>query len=412
MKHGNEGSGAFSYSSYSALLSAQGDFETAYEFGRLSLRILEQYDAREYSARVLVYWNVFSRHFKENLRDCLHGCQEAYSIALESGDVEFAGWAAVECVYFPILLGHPLSEVDANTARWSQSLLRMRHQEACNYVTVAHQAVQNLRGLSADPCLLVGAIYDENVKAPSYVESGNVYATGLVFLFRLMLCGFLGRFSEAIALSARPEIQVAIQGGGGTFLLSYLFFDALAQLALPPASPEERERTRTRVQHSLAKMRVWAESAPMNYAAKHALIDAEQNRVRGRRSRPGAVLSRHGSGAGAPVPHDEALATERFALFLNGLGEHEASRFFMAKARHVYHVWGAEAKVREMDNAFPELRPLALALTGSSLRAPLLPTPPPGRHLLRFHARVACLRFARASSRPRRPSPARWCRTS
>jgi cytochrome P450 len=124
---------------------------------------------------------------------------------------------------------------------------------------------------------------------------------------------------------------------GGTFLVSYLFFDALAHLALAPASPEERERTRTRVQHSLATMKVWAESAPMNYAARYTLILAEQSRVAGEAEQARARFYRAIALAQEhQLPHDEALATERFASFLNELGEREAARFFMAKARHLY----------------------------------------------------------------------------
>jgi predicted ATPase/signal transduction histidine kinase len=368
LKHGNQGGMAFVYSSYSVILAAQGQFDAAYEFGRLALHILEHYDSREFAARALFQWNVFPRHLKENLRESLRGCQDAYLIALEVGDIEYAGYLVDWCVMFPLNLGHQLAEVDANATRWSQVLLKMKHEVALNYANIAHQAAQNLRGLSADPSRLVGAVYDETKMGPLQVELGDTNATGILLIYKLMLCAFLGRHAEACELATMAESYMAnieVSPNGPI----YYFFDALAHLVLQPAaSPEERERARKRVAIKLAKMKVWAEHAPMNYAARYTLLLAEQNRVEDETEKARTQFYRAISLAQEHQwPHDEALATERFASFLSGLGEHEAARFFMAKARHLYQVWGAEAKVREMDKAFPELRPLALALSGGTL---------------------------------------------
>jgi histidine kinase len=367
LKHGNEGSMAVNYVFYSSVLTAAGNFDAAYEFGRLALHVLEHYDAREYAARVICTWNVLARSFKESLRESLRGCQETYPIALELGDIEYAGWLVDWCVFLPFFLGHQLAEADANAARWSQVLLTMKNEVALNYANIAHQTVQNLRGLTEEPCLLVGAIYDETKAAPLHMESSDRYAKAMALFFKLMLCGFLGRYAEAIELSKMAEIQMAVLANGGPFLLIYCFFDTLAHLALQPAAfSEERERTRERVATNLAKMKVCAENAPMNYAARYTLLLAEQSRIEGETERARAQFYRAIALAQEHQwPHDEALATERFASFLSGLGEHEAARFFMAKARHLYQVWGAEAKVREMDRAFPELRHLALALSWS-----------------------------------------------
>ncbi|MFY0577409.1 GAF domain-containing protein [Cystobacter fuscus] len=369
LKHGNEGSVAYSYISYSAVLTAQGEFDAAYAFGRLSLHILEQYNARKYAARVLFMWNMFPRAFKGSLRECLRGFQETYPIALEVGDIETAGWLITCLVITPFLLGHPLEEVDASATRWTGVLLQMNLESARHQVSLVHRAVQNLRGFSEEPCRLVGAVYDEVEMAHLEAKTGDSVITAMALLNRLMLCGFMGRYDEAAQLAAMPEIQMATLAGS-SFLLLYHFFGALAHLALQPAgcSPEERERARERVSINLATVKVWAENAPMNHAARYTLLLAEQSRVEGETEKARArfycamaLAQEH------QLPHDEALATERFASFLRGLEEHEAARFFMAKARHLYQVWGAEAKVRELDRAFPDLRPLALALSGSPL---------------------------------------------
>jgi predicted ATPase/signal transduction histidine kinase/tRNA A-37 threonylcarbamoyl transferase component Bud32 len=366
LKHGNDASAAITYCTYSAVLVAQGKPHDAYEFGKLALHILDQYDAREHTARVLLNWNVFSQHFKEDLREGLRGFQDGYPIALELGDVEYAGWMADWAVFYLFFLGHPLAEADATATQWRQALQKMKHDIALNYTNIVHQAVQNLRGLSADPGRLVGDVYDETRMVPLQTERGDLSATGLVLLHRLILCVFLGRYTEAAELEKRAELRV-IARTNPSWLINYDFFGVLAQLALrPAASSVEGDETRERVTTSLSMLKVWAENAPMNYAARYTLLLAERSRVEGETEKARTQFYRAISLAKEHQwPHDEALATERFASFLNESGEPEAARFFMAKARHLYQVWGAEAKVREMDRAFPDLRHLALALSGT-----------------------------------------------
>jgi predicted ATPase/signal transduction histidine kinase/tRNA A-37 threonylcarbamoyl transferase component Bud32 len=365
LKHGNVGGMAFGYSMYGIILLSQGNLDAAYEFGKLALHIQERYDAREYAARALFQWQAYLRHLKEDLRECLSGCQDAYLIALELGDFEFAGWLANWCATFPLFFGHQLEAVEVGATRWRQSLLQMKHETARNYVDIVRQVAQNLRGLSADPGSLVGTAYDEKVMVPVQTERGDTPATAMVFFYKIMLRSLLGRHAEVLEQSSITEPYMA-NLSGSLYVLGYHFFVALARLALQPARlPEPRERTLERVAPSLEMLRVWADNAPMNHAARYTLLLAERSRVMGKAEKARAQFYRAIALAQEhQLPHDEALATERFASFLRDLGEHEAARFFMAKARHLYQVWGAEAKVREMDRAFPNLRPLALALSG------------------------------------------------
>jgi signal transduction histidine kinase len=369
LKHGNEGGMAAGYNMYALVaLFPQGDFEAAYEFGKLALHILKQYEARDYTALTLLLWNAHIRHLKEDARESLKGCQDAYLMMQELGEIEVTGSLLFHCASLSFLLGHPLETVNADATRWSQVLLQMRHEYVRNYVNIVQQATQNLRGLSAEPCLLVGAVYDEMKMEPLQLAKGDSSAMALVLFYKVMLHVLLGRYAEAIELSKRAEPYM-VGLSGTVYIPNYHFFTALAYLALQPtASAEERERPPERLAIHLAELRLWAEHAPMNHAARYMLLQAEQSRVEGEEENARARFYRAIALAQEHQwPHDEALATERFAFFLIGLGEREAARFFMAKARHLYQVWGAEAKVREMDKAFPDLRPLALALSGNSL---------------------------------------------
>lgn len=355
--HGNTGAVAYGYTTYGLILAAAlGDLDSAHAFGKLALRLLERYEASEYSARTRYVWNQFIQHWKEHVRETLPSLQLVYQTGLEVGDLEFAGWSVEGRAYHALFIGQDLAELDQHTAHRAQAVAQIKQASALNYTLIVHQTVQNLRGLSEDPCLLVGAAYDERKMLPIHLEENDAFGLAMFFIKKIQLCFLFGRHAEALENAARAEPYL---GGisASTMIPSFHFFSTLARLALYTGmSPEEHERAMGRIHESVEKMKGWAGHAPMNYGAKHALMEAERHRVLGQTEqartayyRAIALAQEH------EYRNDEALATELFAIFLRQRGEAEVARLFLAKARHLYHLWGAEAKVRELDRAFPEL---------------------------------------------------------
>ena len=363
LQHGNTGALAYGYTTYGLILAAAlGDLDSAHACGKLALRLLERYEAQEYSARTRYVWNQFIQHWKEHVRETLPSLQIVYQTGLEVGDLEFAGWSVEGRAYHALFIGQELAELDLYTANRAQAVAQIKQASALHYTQIVHQTVQNLRGLSEQPCLLVGAAYDERKMLPIHLEQNDAFGLAMFFIKKLQLCFLFGRHAEALEHAARAEPYL---GGisSTTMSPSFHFFGTLARLALyTGTSPEERERAMERIHESVEKMKVWAGHAPMNYGAKHALMEAERHRVldqteqaRTEYYRAIALAREH------EYRNDEALATELFAAFLRQRGEAEVARLFLSKARHLYHLWGAEAKVRELDRAFPELRATAFS---------------------------------------------------
>ena len=368
-KDGNSGTMAYGYAVYGVILiGAVGDIDAGYAFGKLAMRVLERYEAREYAVRALFMWNMLSGQWKTHTRESLQGLEEVYWSGLEKGDPVFAGWGANWLVIHSFFLGQELADLDQRASVWVQALAQSRQETARYYTQIVHQTIQNLRGLSEDPCRLAGAVYDEEKMLPLHLAANDAYGLASLFLYKLQLCVVFGRHAEALEHAAVVDRFV----GAVTSTLHlpiFIFYDALARLALSSGmSTEERERMLERVAAGVAKMKDWAGHAPMNYGAKHALLLAERHRVLGATEparaeyyRAIALAREH------EYRNDEALATELFASFLRERGEQEVSWLFMTKARHLYYLWGAEAKVRELDRAFPELRAMVTQRSGESL---------------------------------------------
>src|SRR5207302_7666565 len=96
---------------------------------------------------------------------------------------------------------------------------------------------------------------------------------------------------------------------------------------------------------------------PPTFADKHALVSAEIARLEGRafdamQLYEQAIQSAHENG----FVQNEALAHEVAARFYAARGFAQIAHLYLQNARHCYLRWGAEGKVRQLEQLHPQLR--------------------------------------------------------
>ena len=108
---GNAPGSAKAYANYGLILcSGLGDLATGYQFGQLAIKLLEKLEAKEIYARTSFLVNFFIRHWQEPLRHTLKSLQEAYAIALETGDLTHGAIAAEKYCHHAYFAGEVLYE--------------------------------------------------------------------------------------------------------------------------------------------------------------------------------------------------------------------------------------------------------------------------------------------------------------
>ena len=150
--------------------------------------------------------------------------------------------------------------------------------------------------------------------------------------------------------------------------MDYHFYTALAQAALGDAAPAaERAHRREALAANHRQLQQWAENCPENFEHRAALVGAEIARSEGRdvdamHLYERAIRSARGNG----VVHNEALAYELAAHFYAARGFQEIATLYLRNARHGYLRWGADGKVRQLDQLHPHLREKERAPTSTS----------------------------------------------
>ncbi|HEX5750923.1 MAG TPA: AAA family ATPase [Archangium sp.] len=361
--HGNAGPSASGYASWAIILcGALGRIDDGYEFGKLASRVLARYDARNYEARTEYIVSCYIAHHKEHVRRSVQAFKDIYRTGLETGDLDFASYSLVSQATQLYLGGVELAQVEQVTASSIPALVQLRHEPALNYTRAVRQVVHNLMGRVEEPTRLVGEAYDEETMLAFHQEARDSYGLGSAYLWKLQLSFLFGRRAEA--LKHADALRTQLNGLVGQFQVpTALLFGSLAVLAnLPDASLEMRGPLLARVEGNLERLKMFAAHAPMNHAHKYALVRAERARVLGEPEKARelyyqAMALAHEN----EYRNEEALAAELFSEFASSRGELELAGLFLEKAHHLYGLWGAKAKVQELERRHPELAAVVMA---------------------------------------------------
>jgi len=374
--YGNTGASAYGYATYGIFLCGPlDDIDSGVELGRLAVGILARYNAKEHDARTNYIVSCNIRHWKEHARETWRSFKDIYQSGLDTGDVEYAGWALMLRTFHAYFIGNDLREVDQGAEAQIQALEQLKQETAFQYAKATRQTVRNLMGASVDPCRLVGDGYDEDRMLAVHQEANDAFGQLHLYFHKMQLAYLFGHPAKAREYAALAEPFSGAMHAQ-LHVPTYHFFRSLANLAgWADATAEERAARLASVEADQAKMKRWAEHAPMNHAHKYALVEAERARVLGEPERAREQYHRAVKLAHEhEYRNDEALACELFGRFSLERREDEIGELYLTKALHAYHLWGAAAKVHDLERRYPNLRarssrppaPRDLAVSSSS----------------------------------------------
>ncbi len=358
IEYGNDATSIFAYATYGLILcGVVGDIETGYQFGQLALTLLSQINAKVSKTRTfcVVFNNI--KHWKEPVKDTLSAFLEAYQNGLETGDLEYAGYAALLYGHQSYLIGKELTELERKMDSYSQSLSQLKQETPKNHNDIFRQSVLNLMGQVENPCLLNGAAYNETTMLPLLISQGSDRAAiHYAYINKLILCYLFQDYPETAENAIMAEQY--IDGVPGTLLVPvFHFYDSLARLAVYHSTKDdEKSSLLEKVAANQERLKKWAHHAPMNHLHKFDLVEAERHRVLGENVEAMDFYDRAIAGAKEnEYLNEEALANELAARFYLGWGKQKIAQTYLTEAYYCYARWGAKAKVDDLEKRYPEL---------------------------------------------------------
>jgi class 3 adenylate cyclase len=371
LTYGNTSLSAFGFATYGVIMcGVLGAMKSGYEYGKLGLVLLDRFDAREWLAQIYTPIYALINNWNEHVENTLSPLQESYHIGLETGAIEFACINAnIYCIH-AYLTGRPLDKIESETRAYSESFDQYKQETNFNYNEVYRQAMLNFMGRSEDPLVLTGDAYDEEKMIAQNRERNDQTGAFFIHFNKLILYYYFHDYKKAYqhAIEARERLESVL---AKFEIPNHHFYEALTLLAMyPDAKQAEKRKMMKRVRGNLRKLKKWARDAAENYLHKYQLVNAERLRVLNRHDQARMEYDRAIAGATANrYIHEEGLAYEIAGRFYLHQQSEGLAEFHLKAAYNAYREWGAKAKLRNLEQRYPQYISSSSAGRGSIAEA-------------------------------------------
>ncbi len=357
LERGHCDSSCFAYEFLGNIAGWQfGDFEAGFRFGRLGYELVERKDLRKFEGYVgllagpIMPW---ARH----IASCRELLRTTFAVADKTGDRLSAASSRNELVVNLLFAGEPLIEV-AEEAEASLAYCRRAAFSAfTDRASVTAAYVRNLRGLTRRFGSLDDERFGELLVQRRYDSEPHLLACEFWYWTRKLQAHFLAEdYTAALDAPTRAH-RLRLESPGALERVEHELYSALTRASLCDcASTDERLEHLEAMAVHLRQLASWARHCPENFDHCVALVGAEIARVEVRdsdamRLYEQAIRSARENG----FTHNEALALERAARFYAARGFDRIAKTYLWDARHGYLQWGADGKVRQLDQLHPDL---------------------------------------------------------
>jgi predicted ATPase/signal transduction histidine kinase len=326
-----------------------------YRFAKLACDLVEKHGfvanrPKVYHATgVVAFWT-------QPADTAIHFMRATTRAAIEAGDLTFACYGMHQLVPGLLLRNDPLDVV------WRESETALgvaqdaRYGDTADIIQSQRRFVATMQGRTASFSTFNDAQFDEAAFEAQLTDRMPLMVC-FYWILKLQARFLSGDYVEAMA-AAEEAKRILLIATAQIQLLDYFYYTALTVAALFEKAPAaDRSAWRELLDAHREQLHEWAETYPPTFADKYALVAAEIARLEGRDS-------------DAMRLYEDAIRSARRQGFVQheGLAHEVAARFYAARgfatfadayrrvARDCYRRWGAEGKVRQLEQLHPELR--------------------------------------------------------
>jgi PAS domain S-box-containing protein len=254
--------------------------------------------------------------------------------------------------------GDPLAEVQKECENGLAFARRVRFGLVIERCAAQLGLILTLRGLTATfGCLDYEGYTELDTERRLANSPGLVLAEFYYWTRKLQAHFFAGDLASAVdaSLHAEPLLWTSAAMFESA---EYRLYGALAHAAVwDHATPEQRPRHFDSVLDHHRQLQAWAEVNPETFEDRAALVGAEIARIEGRvldaqELYDKAIRESRKYG----FVHNQAIANEIAGRFYAERGDEKIAATYLRAARACYLLWGADGKVRQLEELYPHLK--------------------------------------------------------
>ena len=332
-----------------------GNYKAGFRFGQLGYDLVERRGLKRFEASTYLCFAIFVVRWMKHVRGCRDLLRRAFEAANRIGDLTYAAYACNNLNSDLLFAGEPLAEVQAEAEHGLAFAEKARFGRVIHDITAQLALIRMLRGLTPKFGCFDDAQLNE-LRTEHHLAGDLASATAACrYWIRNLQARYIAG-NYATAMDAASNAQRLLWGS--TDEAEYHFYGALAKAAYCDSAPAgERQQHIDAVAAHHRQLQIWTENCPENFENRAALVGAEIARLERRevdaeRLYEQAIRSARDSG----FVHNEAIAYERASDFYRARGFEQIADLYLRNARHCYQRWGADGKVRQLEEMYPHLR--------------------------------------------------------
>jgi PAS domain S-box-containing protein len=344
-----------------------GNYKAGFRFGRLGYELVEQRGLKRFQARTYLWFGEFVMPWTKHVTTGRDLMRRAFETATKVGDLTVAAYSYDALNTNLLAAGDPLPEVQRQAENGLEFARKARFGIVIAVITGQLGFIRSLRGLTSKFGCFDDEQFDE-ARFEGHLASEPVLALPECWYWirKLQARFFAGEYGSACDASSRAQ-RLLWTSPSFFDTAEYHFYSALCHAAcwdsaiagqggLTSSRPSERQQQFETLAAHHRQLQIWAENCPENFETRAALVSAEIARIQGReleaeRLYEQAIRSAHTN----EFVHNEALANELAARFYAARGFEKIAHAYLRDARYGYLRWGADGKVRQLDQLYPNL---------------------------------------------------------
>ncbi len=355
LKHGFSPESAKGLVNFGSLLAVRGKFEEGYEFGRVAVELLEEFNLLRLKPRVYYAFLGDLMHWKQPLVDAREMTDDAYLACIEFGETAYAGYllSFARCMN-ETFLGESLEGFHKKVRASISYTRKSKNLHAEGVALAAHMGISNMLGETQGP----QSFDTEMVTETDFIracEARDDYAA--IALFRLLQAQnfyFLKDIKSAHS-AIRSAIKLESYLATGMPLVMVKFYEAMILLdeLHNSSSKSSRDRVITHVSQILEQLTKWADICPENFLHLQLIVQGKLLSLEGSYIEAiGALVQAAFNAEKEKFNQFSALANELLARMWKTLDNESYFRTHIAKAYDACFLWDAKLKLKSMREEF------------------------------------------------------------
>ena len=356
-RHGVSGGGAHAFGYLGMILGPVFHrYREGYDFARLACDLVEKHGFLPYRAKVRDPM-ALGAIWTQPIATAIDFNQAVFRTAIETGDLTYACYSMIQSVTYALLRNDPLDAVWRESETALDFARKAKFRDVADGIVSQQRFIATMQGRTLSFSTFSDAQFNE-AAFEAQLDGDRMAAMICAYWIIKLRARFVsGDYAEALAAANKAKALLWALAGQIQWL-DYFYYTALTVAAqYESASADEQTGWHKLLTAHLEQLREWAENYPPTFGDKHALVSAEIARLKGRdldamRLYEQAIRSAREHG----FIQNEGLAHEVAARFYVARGFETFAHTYLRNARHCYLRWGAEGKVRQLEQSCPQLR--------------------------------------------------------